>query len=353
MKVELSGIWEDYGLDRLQQGMNSLFPERSLSLEHLLSKVMTGDIMDALSELLAGTASDFYGQIAGMRNVLVCLLVLGIVSSLVSHFVEIFDRHQVADISFYFMYLLFSAILLECFGQAAKTAGSTMENIIVFIQMMAPAYLLSVSVATGTATAGASCQVMLLVIYGVEHILLKWLFPLIYSHAMLSVINGIWAEEKLSLLIELLKKAVEWVLKAALGVVTGISIFQALITPVVDSAKSSALQKLISALPGVGNLSDGVAELVLGSALVIKNSIGVVMLLLLLALCAAPLLKIAVIAGILKCAAAFMGVISDKRITSCADKTGDAGFLLFRTAGTSMLLFLIAISVCTASVRRF
>ena len=194
---------------------------------------------------------------------------------------------------------------------------------------------------------------MLLVIYGVEHILLSALLPLIYSFVMLSMINGIWAEEKLTLLIELLEKAVGWILKAAIGVVTGISLFQALITPLVDSAKSSALQKVLASLPGVGNLADGVVELVLGSAMVLKNSIGVILLLLLLALCAAPLIKIAIIAFILKCAAAFMEIVSDKRITACANRTGDGGLLLLRTAGTAMLLFLIAISACTASVRKF
>ena len=193
------------------------------------------------------------------------------------------------------------------------------------------------------------CQLMLLVIYGVEYILAAGVIPLIYSYLMLSVVNGIWVEEKLTLLIDLLEKGIGWVLKGAVGVITGISIFQSLITPVVDSVRKSTLQKVVSAIPGVGNAADGAVELVLGSAMVIRNSIGVVLLILMLVLCAAPLLKIGVIAGILKCAAAFIGVVSDRRITACANRAGDAGLLLFRTAGTAMLLFLISIAVVTAS----
>ncbi|MDE6641948.1 MAG: stage III sporulation protein AE [Acetatifactor sp.] len=135
----------------------------------------------------------------------------------------------------------------------------------------------------------------------------------------------------------------------AVGVITGISIFQALITPVVDAVKKSALQRIVSAIPGVGNAADSAVELVLGSALVIKNSIGVVLLILILVLCAAPLLKIGLIAGMLKCAAAFMGVVSDKRITSCVNRAGDGGLLLLKTTGTAILLFLISIAVVTAS----
>jgi stage III sporulation protein AE len=72
-------------------------------------------------------------------------------------------------------------------------------------------------------------------------------------------------------------------------------------------------------------------------------------LLLLLFLCAIPLVKIAVLAGILKAAAAFLGIVSDKRLTGCVDRTGDAGLLLLQAVGTAMLLFLISVAVMTAA----
>ncbi|MCM1187968.1 MAG: stage III sporulation protein AE [bacterium] len=347
--MDINAVWEDYGLDKLEAGVQQLFPETGISAGQLLAQVAKGDIFGALGGLISGAVKGIAGQTASIRNVFLCLLVLGIVSSLVTHFVEIFDMHQVADLSFYFMYLLFMAILLKCFAQAAETAAAALENITLFVRLLAPAYLLAVGVSGGSATAAVSCQLLLLVIYGVECILAQFIIPLVYSFVMLSLINGIWGEEKLTLLLELLEKAVGWVLKGAVGVITGISIFQALITPVVDSVRKSALQKVVSAIPGVGNVADGAMELVLGSALVIKNSIGVVLLLLMLTLCAVPLLKIGVMAGVLKCAAAFMGLVSDRRITACVNRAGDAGLLLLRTTGTALLLFLISVAVVTAA----
>lgn len=349
--MELDAIWQDYGLDRLSEGIRQLFPGTGISAEHLLEQVMSGDILGALASLFNSGAAGIVNQLSGMKNVFIWLLVLGIVSSLITHFVEIFDVHQVADMSFYFMYLLFTAILLKCFSEAAETALQTLEDITLFIRLLVPAYLISVGVSTGAATAGVVSQLMLLVIYGVEYILSKGVISLAYSFVMLSMINGIWVEEKLTMLIDLLEKAVGWILKGAVGVVTGISIFQTLITPVVDAVKRSAFQRVVSAIPGVGNAADSAVELVLGSALVIKNSVGVVLLILLLVLCAAPLLKVGLIAGVLKCAAAFMGVVSDRRITTCVNRAGDGSLLLLKTTGTAILLFLISIAVVTASGR--
>ena len=243
------------------------------------------------------------------------------------------------------MYLLFTTVLLKCFGQAADTAGTVMENTVLFAKLLAPVYLLSMGVSSGAVAAGASRQLLLIAVYGVESLLSAVLLPLIGSFCMLSVVNGIWIEEKLNFLIDLLGRIIGWGLKGALGIVTGLGVFQRLVAPVVDSARNSALQKLISAIPGVGDAVGGVAELALGSAVVIRNSIGVVLLLLLLLLCAAPLVKIALIALLLKTAAAFMGIISDRRITACADRAGNACLLLLRTAGTAILLFLVAIAV--------
>lgn len=350
--INLEGIWNEYGLDRLQEGLHSLFPEYSISLGDLMGEVMQGDIIGALVHLLQSAIGGMASQFTGMKNILIWLVVLGIVSALLSHFTEIFDKHQISDISFYFMYLLLTAVLLKCFSQTAQTTVATVENIVLFIKLLVPTYVFSVGMATGTTTVSAYYQLLLLLIYGVENILLAGVLPFVYSYVMLSIVNGIWIEEKLTLLIDLLEKGIRVVLKASIGVVTGISIFQAVITPVIDSVKASALQKALSAIPGLGNAADGVVELVAGSAVVIKNCIGIVLLILLLVLCAAPLLKILLTACLLKVAAALMGIVSDKRITSCTNRTGEAGMLLFRTAGTAMVLFLITISIVATATNR-
>lgn len=338
-------IWEEYGLDQLQQGLSDLFPGSTFSLRQIFSQILQGDVLGAIRDILNAMLGDIGGQLAGMRSVLLWLVMLGIVSALMSHFMEIFDKHQIADISFYFMYLLLTAVLLASFGQTVQVATDTMENILVFIRLLVPTYLMAVGVASGTTTAGASHQLVLLLIYGVERVLVGGLLPFIYSYVLLAVVNGIWIEEKLSLLMELLEKAIKAALKTIIGVVTGISVFQSAITPVIDTAKSSTLQKVVSAIPGIGGAADSMVSLVIGSAVVIKNSIGVVLLILLVSMCLAPLLKILLTACCLKLAAAVMGIVSDKRITACTNKVGEGSMMLLRITGTALLLFLISISV--------
>ena len=338
----MDAMWQEYGMEELEKGMQKLFPASRISVAELMGQLLQGDVLGAAGTLLQEVIQGMGASAAGRKNILIWLIVLGILSALLIHFVEVFDKHQIADLSFYFIYLLMGVILLQCFSGILGTARETVENIVLFVRLMVPTYLLAV---------GAGYQLMLLLIYGTEKILLGVVLPLIYCYGLLTMINGIWVEEKLTLLTELLEKAVGWILKASLGVVTGISVFQSLITPVLDSVKTSAVEKALSALPGIGNAADGLLELAVGSAVVIRNSIGVILLLLLLAVCAAPLLEILFTAFLIKCAAAFMGIVSDKRVTNCTDHMGNAGMLLFRTAGTAMLLFLITLALLAIGSR--
>lgn len=352
METSLESIWQDYDMGALQEGLDRLFPAYSLSLWDVLERLLTGDVLGALQLLYDGSIGGILQELGGLRDILLWLLLLGIASSILTHFVEIFDKHQIADLGYYFMYLLFVILLFRCFTQTAQVAKEALENIVLFVKLMVPTYLLAVGVATGTATVTAYSQLMTLIIYGVEQLLAGWGLGLISVYVVLAMVNGIWIEEKLSLLVELIGKVVSLMLKAAFGVVTGISFFQTLLTPVLDSARSSILKKAISAVPGIGNVTEGVAELVLGSAVIIKNSIGVVFLLLLLAVCAAPLIKMFAIAWLLRLAAALLGMISDNRLVKCTQYIGDGCMMMFRIAGTAMVLFLIVISVVATATNR-
>lgn len=349
--MELADVWDEYNLKRLEEGINQLFPNWSLSPEDILQQIMEGDLWGALRVMWNANLQSVAERVNGLRSLLIWLLVLGIVSSLAAHFVDVFERHQVADLCFYLTYLLMTTVLLRCFYEAVTTAKDTLEHITLFIRLLMPVYLISVGISSGAATVAAGCQIMLLVIYGIEVLLAGGVLPVIYSYTMLVVMNSVWSEEKLALLIELLEKGIGLILKGALGVLTGISFFQTMVTPVVDSVRRTTLQKMIGAIPGVGGLADGTIELVLGSALVIKRSVGLLLLLLMLLLCGLPLLKIGLIGWILKGSAALMGMISDKRIVACVNKTGDGICLLLKMASTAMFLFLISVAVITAAGR--
>lgn len=344
-------IWKEYRLGELEQGMEQLFPEGSVSLKELFSQLLTGDAIGALLGILNQCLSGVPAWVVGARKLFVWLLVLGLLSALLAYFIQIFDCHQVATLSFFFCYLLFATVLLKTYDVSATIVQEGIENILLFIKLLLPTYLLAVSASVGAASAGVVSQIMLLVVCLIEKLLVAIILPAIHCFLLLSVIQSVWKEGSFSFLLELAEKGIRLLLKACVWIITGISLFQALITPLLGAARSSVLTKVISSVPIVGKVSGGALELALGSALLIKNSVGAVLLLLLLYLCAAPLVKLGVVAGALKLSAALIHLVSDKRLAESVDRSANAQLLLLRTLGVSFLLFFIALAVLTATLK--
>lgn len=339
-----------YDMSSIDQGVDDLFPGMNIDVNTLLSMIMQGEILDAFKALVGQVKGSLLGEIKGIRQVFIYILILGVVSALFSGFSDLFVGQQIAQAGFYFLYLFLMVILTKVFLVVSEIAASAVENIVLFVKLFIPTYFMAVGAAQGAASAVYYYQMMLVIAYLVESFLNAVLIPFIYSYVMLALLNGLWAEEKLTLLLEFIEKGIVLALKISMGAVTGLSLVQAVIVPVASQLKISAMRKAMSAIPGVGGVAEGVTELVLGSAVLIKNSMGVLLLILLLGACILPLLKILIITGTVKLGAAITGIVSDKRIAACTDRVGIGCLLLLRCVFTSMALFIIVIAVVSYTV---
>lgn len=344
-------IWRRFKLGDLEQGMEQFFPKDTISLRELFSMLVAGDPLGAFTKILNKCLMGIPAWVESAKELFVWLMVLGLVAALMSYFVQIYDCRQVADFGFFLCYLLFMTILLRTYYVSAEIVGEALESILLFIKLLIPTYVLAVGVSAGTASAGVVSQLMLLVVLLIEKLFAACLLPAVNCFLLLTVINAVWKEEAFSYLLELLEKSILFVLKLCVWAITGLSFFQALITPLLGAARTSVLTRVINNVPIIGKVSGGVTELALGSALLIKNSVGAILLLMMLYLCAAPLVKIGAVAVTLKAAAALLQIVSDKRLGKSVDRTADAGFLLLRILAVAMMLFLIALAVLTATIK--
>ncbi len=337
-------------MSTVDSGMEEVLPEFEINTGEMLQMILEGRVTDAGRELFEQVLGNLKGELSNIRQIFLYILVLGVVSALFSGFSDLFSGQQISQAGFYFLYLFLMMILTRVFLFVSETAANAIEDIVLFVKLFIPTYFMVVGAAQGQTTAVYYYQFMLVIAYLVESFLKSVLLPFIYSYVLLALLNGIWAEEKLALLLDFIQKGIIFALKVSMGAVTGLSLVQAVIVPVVDRLKISALRKAVSSIPGIGTVAEGVAELVLGSAVLLKNSMGVLMLILLLGTCLIPLLKILIIAGTVKLGAAITGIVSDKRISACTDRVGQGCFLLFRCVFTAMALFIIVIAVVAYTV---
>ncbi len=343
---------EDFEYHDIDNELEELFPEERLSFKDTLMGVLSGEY-EFTAELLNRLVSDqFTYAFRSCRENLIHILLIAVIAAVFHNFSNVFQNRQISEVSFYVLYLLLIALCLNSFQVFTDWVEGGIEGLTSFMGVFCPLYFVAVSVAKGSITAAAFYNLVLLLIFLVELLIVKFLLPLIHIYMMVKVLNFLSPEEYLSRFADLLKTLAAWILKTLLACIIGLNVIQSLINPAIDSVKQSVVTRGAEALPGIGDALGGVTEVALGTAVLVKNGIGMTGAVICIALCVLPLLQIGCIVLMYKLAAALIQPVSDKRIVGCVESVGDGGRLLMQTVFTVGLLFLLTIVIVTASTGR-
>lgn len=344
-----SSLLEAFDFDEVEDSLAVMFPEQKTSFSEIVTMLTSGDL-DGVGELFIKYLSDqvFYEFRYNRRN-LVYMLLIALAAAVFTNFAGAFRSRQVSELSFYVLYMLLIALCLTAFRVAAAGVEERLGALTDFMQVLCPSYFLAVALASGSVTAMFFYNVVLFLIYLAEVVVVRFLLPLINVYLMVRVLGNLTGENALSELAELLQKLVSWILKTLVTCIIGVNVVQGLLAPAIDTLKRSALTRTAEALPWIGNAVGGVAEVVLGTAVLIKNGIGMAGALIAVILCAVPILQMLILAFLYKLASALVQPVSDKRITDCIGSVSEGYELLVRVLFSSGLLFLLTIAVVAAS----
>lgn len=331
--------------DEVQDMLNEMLGEGSFSFSGALKKLVTGEeafSKEAVQEFLHGL---FFSGLSREKTLFFRILLLILLSSIFAGFGEVFDGGQVGEISFYVVYLLLFAMLMDSFSSLCVSLYENLSWLSRFMKVLSPAYFLAVAASSGGTTAAVFYEGVLLLVWLIQWILLTVLLPGIHICTVVRFVNNLSREEMLGKLSELLETGINWGLKTLLGLVIGLQVVKNLVAPVMDSLKRSVVGKTAGAIPGVGNAVNAVTELIVTGAVLVRNSLGIVVMLALLLAGAGPVIHYGMLSLSYKFLAAVAQPVSDKRIVGCLSTMGESCGLLLRLLLTvdvlCMLTFII------------
>ena len=347
-KIE-EAILSEFDFDEIEQSLQEMFPEEKIEFGDVVTALMSGNAEKAGDVLL-----DFLSDVVSYEfrynwHNLVYILLIAIAAAVFSNFSGAFRNRQISDISFYVLYMLLITLCLTSFQTAAQGLEGRLDSVVEFMRVLCPSYFLAVAFASGSVTSVFFYNVILLLIYVVELVIIRFVLPVIHIYIMIRVLGNLTGEDFLSESAELMHKVAAWILKTLLACVIGVNVVQGLLAPAIDTLKRSALTRTAEALPWVGNAMGGAAEIFLGTAVLIKNGIGMAGAVIAVLICLGPIVQLALMALMYKVAAALVQPVSDKRITACISGVSEGYELLVRVIFTVGLLFLLTIAVVAAS----
>lgn len=356
MRVEASEIedvedtlFKAFDFGEVNQVLEDILPEEKMDFGETVRKVIKGDVKFSVELLEKLVTEQLFYEFRENKKTVIHILMIAIIAAVFTNFSNVFQNRQIGEISFYVLYLLLITICLSTFQILIDGVGMHLERLTSFMRVLGPLYFLAVAISAGSGTSVIFYNLLLFLIYIVELLILNFLLPLLHIYMVIRVLNNLSTEEYLSKFAELIEFIVTWTLKTLLAAIIGLNVIQGLISPALDSLKRGMLTKSVEAIPAIGDALGGTAEIVLGTAVLVKNGIGVTGAIICIVLCVVPLLQMFVMAFLYKLTSAFIQPVSDKRIVGCVSGMGEGCQILLRVIFTTGMLFLLTIAIVTAT----
>ena len=288
---------------------------------------------------------ELLGELQGKNRMAGRLLALGLFGALFAGFSDVFSGGQMAETGFFLTYLLAFAILAAVFGESAGAAAKVLERQIQFMKVLIPSYFAAVVWSGAGLSSAAWYEAALFLIAGVQRLYAGLLLPLVRIYFLAVVAGSMTREDMLSKLLELFKTGILWASRSLIGLVIGFQLIQGMVLPYADSIRNAGVQRLLQAIPGVGDGAGALTKLMLGSGVLIKNTLGAAAVLVLFLLSVWPLARLFVLYLIYRGVAAVLQPVADKRLVACIGGAAEAQKLLLTVAASGFLLFAVTLAL--------
>lgn len=321
-----------------------------MSFTKLLKSFLSGGGGVDFGKLWEWFVSRCFGAVQKNKSYLAQMLILLLAFAMLQGISGIFADSFLSDISFLAVYFLFLYNALRIFASMQEIVYSCMEKIADFTLLIQPVFCMAMIFSSGISSASLTYEMTLLVLYLVQNLLQKLLLPLVFLFLITQFANFAWREEHFSSLAKLLESGVGLAQKVLVTFILGMNLIQGMVAPALDQLKKTAAIRTVGLIPGLGGAMNAVSEMLLGTGLLIKNCVGVTVIVLLVLLCAKPLLEIGILAFVYRLLAALAEPVTDKRISGVLDALARAGMLYVKLVVTAILmLFLTVAVVCVAT----
>ena len=342
-------IWDLTEVKDLDTAIRKLFPEEKLHFQDLVESVIRQDENLSAGQIRNFVTDQFFYVLKVNKPVLASIIFLVLIAAVFSGFSEVFQNRQISQTAFFLVYLSVITVGIRNFQVAAGEVQQGLENLILFMRVLCPVYFVCMAVAVGSISAIAFYNLALFLIFLVELVILKWIVPLIQIALLMEILNNLTEEEFLSKAAELLRLVIGWSLKSLLALVTGIGFIERIISPAADQVKRSAWTKGVGMIPGIGDIVSGTSEVVLGSAVLLKNGVGIAGALLVTGVVMIPVINMGILTILYKGTAARIQPVSDKRIVEAISFTGEGYHMLLKTVLATAVLFLVTLAVAASA----
>ena len=315
-----------------------------IDINDIFTKSLSGEIdnntiMNIIFALLGDNVKTALATIGSVMAVVVIHSVLKAIS-------ENLGNENVSKIAYYIEYILIITLVMANFSSIITEMKQAVQNLTGFANSLIP-LMITLMITTGNIVSSGMLQpILLLLITFISNFMTNVLIPIALVSTALGIISKISDEAQVGKLSKFLNSSMVWVLGTVLTLFVSVTSLEGGLTTSIDGVTAKAAKTAISSVvPVIGNILGDAVNTIMGCSNIIKNAVGVVGIIVIIAICIRPIIQLAVLTITYYLGAALCEPIADEKVVGILEQMGGTFkiFLAVMSAMTVMLIIGVAI----------
>lgn len=303
----------------------------------------TGDFNEFFAVLLSGISK----SMLDILPTILTIVAIAVLYSLLGGFTSGFIQKPTEKLIYFATYSTMILIVMVEVGGVIKLTTDTITNVKTLMEGIFPILLTLTTLLGGVTSSAVFKPMMTTLVTFITVFVSNIVIPMFIAAIAFSIVGNLTKSVKLDKLTDFFKSSATYILGGVFGIFIAFLTFQGLTGGVIDSISVKtakfAMQSYIPILGGY--LSDGF-DLMMASIVLIKNSIGVIGLLMLLSIIALPTVKIILLSLGLKLASGIIEPISDSKFSKMLSNiSSNMTLLIISLVGVGFMFLLTVMMV--------
>lgn len=327
---------------------NELINELNIG-DYVKNYISKGDGGISTSDLVKITLSVILRESKTVLQLLISVVIMAIICSLLKNLQDAFHGSH-SDIAFYACYAILIILLSKSFLVTIDLAKDTIMGLTDFMMALLPVLVFLIASVGGITQAATMDPILMGAVTIVPRIYVDFIIPMILMSFVLNFVNNISTEHKINNICKLFKQVTLWVQGIIITTLIGLLTIRGITSNAIDAVTLKTAKFAVdNFVPIVGKaFSDAIAS-VAGYAVLLKNSISTLGLLVVILIVLIPILKLALISVMYKLSSALVEPICDSRITNCISAAGDYVIMIISCILSISLMFFIMVSIMAST----
>ena len=285
-------------------------------------------------------------EVTSTLKILISILVVIVIHGILKSMTDNLENNHISQIIYFVQYILIVTLIMANFTDIIELVRKTTSDLVGMINVLIP-LLLTLMVYTGSiATSTILEPIILFAINFIGNIIQNILLPIMLIIVVFSIISKISEKVQIENLSKFLKSGVIWFLGIVLTIFVGIVSLEGTLSSSVDGITAKTAKATVSSvIPVVGKVLGDVVDSVLGCGVILKNAVGFVGVIVIIGICAMPIIKIATLTIIYHLASAIVQPIADGKIVKLLEEMGGVFKVLLGIVCALSIMLIVGITM--------